>query len=110
MAETDPYAESLRVTDPLQEPIFRSAIQALQFPLGSRGLDVGCGIGLQAMLLAEAAGPAGHVTGLDLSPSLLLVAGDLVERAGLAESPAFILNHPDYYAFFTYSMFSGKVP
>ena len=26
------------------------------------------------------------------------------------ESPDFVLNLPDYYAFFTYSMFHGKVP
>jgi demethylmenaquinone methyltransferase/2-methoxy-6-polyprenyl-1,4-benzoquinol methylase len=30
-------------------------------------------------------------------------------RLCLAESPDFILNHPDYYAFFTYSMFCGRV-
>jgi hypothetical protein len=29
-------------------------------------------------------------------------------RLCLPESPDFILNHPDYYAFFTYSMFRGK--
>ena len=26
------------------------------------------------------------------------------------ESPDFILNHPDYFAFFTYSLSSGTVP
>jgi demethylmenaquinone methyltransferase/2-methoxy-6-polyprenyl-1,4-benzoquinol methylase len=31
------------------------------------------------------------------------------QRLCLPESPNFILNHPDYYAFFTYSMFHGKV-
>jgi demethylmenaquinone methyltransferase/2-methoxy-6-polyprenyl-1,4-benzoquinol methylase len=31
------------------------------------------------------------------------------KRLCLPESPDFILNHPDYYAFFTYSMFYGKV-
>ena len=31
------------------------------------------------------------------------------QRLGLPESPDFILNHPDYYAFFTYSMFHGRV-
>jgi demethylmenaquinone methyltransferase/2-methoxy-6-polyprenyl-1,4-benzoquinol methylase len=36
---------------------------------------------------------------------------DLAEyqRLCLPESPDFILDHPDYYAFFTYSMFTGKV-
>jgi ubiquinone/menaquinone biosynthesis C-methylase UbiE len=31
------------------------------------------------------------------------------QRLCLPESPDFILDHPDYYAFFTYSMFHGKV-
>jgi len=69
--DTETYLQSLIVTNPLQEPIFRRAIHALDLPPGSRGLDVGCGIGLQAILLAEAVGPAGHVTGIDLSPEFL---------------------------------------
>lgn len=32
------------------------------------------------------------------------------QRLCLPESPDFILNQPDYYAFFTYSFFSGLVP
>jgi len=31
------------------------------------------------------------------------------QRLCQPESPHFILNLPDYYAFFTYSMFKGKV-
>jgi demethylmenaquinone methyltransferase/2-methoxy-6-polyprenyl-1,4-benzoquinol methylase len=31
------------------------------------------------------------------------------ERLCLPDSPEFILDHPDYYAFFTYTMFSGRV-
>jgi len=31
------------------------------------------------------------------------------QRLCQPESPDFILNLPDYYAFFTYSMFRGKV-
>ena len=31
------------------------------------------------------------------------------QRLCLLESPDFILNNPDYYAFFTYSLFRGKV-
>ena len=67
--DTDSYLRSLVVTGPLQEPVIRSAIQALDLPPGSRGLDAGCGIGHQALLLAEAVGGAGHVTDIDLSVS-----------------------------------------
>jgi demethylmenaquinone methyltransferase/2-methoxy-6-polyprenyl-1,4-benzoquinol methylase len=77
------------VSNPLREPVLRSAIQALQLPSGSRGLDAGCGIGLPALLLAEAVGPAGHVTGVDLSPELLVVARDIVQKAGLSRRISF---------------------
>jgi hypothetical protein len=46
MTGTKNYLQSLMVTKPLQEPIFLRAIHALNLPPGSRGLDVGCGIGL----------------------------------------------------------------
>ena len=84
MTETEAYVRSLAVTDPLIEPVIRAAIRALRLPPGSRGLDAGCGIGSQALLLAEAVGPAGHVTGLDLSPTYLAHAGQIVARAGLS--------------------------
>jgi len=82
-------AQMLLVGNPLIEPVDRAAIQALQLPPGSRGLDAGCGIGLQALLLAEAVGPAGHVTGLDLSPELLVYAKDVVKKAGLSKRVSF---------------------
>jgi ubiquinone/menaquinone biosynthesis C-methylase UbiE len=89
MTDTDAYIQSLMVTNPLIEPVMRSAIQALQLPSGSRGLDAGCGIGLQAVMLADAVGPAGHITGLDRSPELLAYGGEVVERAGLSERISF---------------------
>jgi ubiquinone/menaquinone biosynthesis C-methylase UbiE len=82
-------AEMARISNPLREPVLRSAIQALALPLGSRGLDAGCGIGLQTLLLAEAVGPAGHVTGLDLSPESLAYARDVAKRAGLSDRVSF---------------------
>jgi len=77
------------VSNPLSEAVTPSAIQALQLPPGSRGLDAGCGIGLQALSLAEAVGPAGHVTGLDLSPQFLVHAREIAEKAGLTERISF---------------------
>ena len=89
MTGTDSYLQSLMATNPLQEPIFRRAIHALNLPPGSRGLDVGCGIGLQALLLAEAVGAAGHVTGIDLSPKFLVYARSIAEKAGISEQVSF---------------------
>jgi len=87
--DMDAYAQRLAVSNPLSELIIPSAIQALQLPPGSRGLDAGCGIGLQALSLAEAVGPAGHVTGLDLSPQFLVHAREIAEKAGLSERISF---------------------
>lgn len=89
MPDTDYYVEMLRVTNPLRVPVLRSAIWTLRLHSGSRGLDAGCGIGLPALLLAEAVGPNGHVTGLDLSPEFLVVAKEIVEKASLSEHISF---------------------
>ena len=78
MTDAQHYAQMLRVSHSLREPVLRSAIPALQLPAGSRGLDAGCGIGHPATLLAEAVGPVGHVTGLDLSPEFLVYAREIV--------------------------------
>jgi len=89
MTDTDTYIQQLAESFPLRESTLRSAIQALQLPPGSRGLDAGCGIGHPALLLAEAVGPAGHVTGLDISSEFLLYAKEIVEKSGLSEQISF---------------------
>lgn len=89
MTRTIDYIQMLRLSNPLREPVIRSAIQSLALPPGSRGLDAGCGLGLQAVLLAEAVGPVGHVTGIDLSPEFLVYAEGIVEEAGLSEQISF---------------------
>ena len=89
MTGMETYKQSLLVTNPLIEPTIHAAIQALHLPLASSGLDAGCGIGLQTLLLAEAVGPAGHITGLDLSPELLGYAREIVSKASLSQRIAF---------------------
>jgi SAM-dependent methyltransferase len=89
MTDTDTHIQMLLESNPLREPLLRTAIQTLQLPQGSRGLDAGCGIGLQAMLLAEAIGPAGQVTGLDVSPAFLRYAETGVRESGLSSRISF---------------------
>lgn len=82
--------ENLEVADPLRAPVLRRAIRALPIAPGSRGLDVGCGVGRQALLLAEAVGPAGHVLGLDLRPELLRYAEGLARESWLGPRVSFM--------------------
>ena len=81
--DTDSYARRLAALDPLRAPAMRAGIAALGLPAGSRGLDVGCGIGLQVLLLARAVGPGGHVTGLDRNPAFLERGRARAKEAGL---------------------------
>ena len=88
-AVIDAQIKSLEEANPLREPILRAIITALQLPPGSHGLDIGCGIGLQTSLLAEATGPAGRVTGLDISPELLAYAQNRVRSLAGADRITF---------------------
>jgi demethylmenaquinone methyltransferase/2-methoxy-6-polyprenyl-1,4-benzoquinol methylase len=89
MTDTELYIQRLLETNPLREPLLREIIQALELPIGSHGLDAGCGIGLQSLLLADAAGPSGHITGLDILPELLAYAKEVVGNAELSDRITF---------------------
>lgn len=69
----------------LREPVLHALIHDLNLPQGSRGLDNGCGIGLQAVMLAEEVGSNGHVTGLDISTEILDVGRKIIENAGMSQ-------------------------
>lgn len=84
-AESNEYIQKLVETDPLREPLLRRIISDLKLDAGSRGLDAGCGIGSQCLLLAEALGKNGHVTGMDINPDLLKFARQRVRSAGSAD-------------------------
>ncbi|MBM3790732.1 MAG: class I SAM-dependent methyltransferase [Acidobacteria bacterium] len=89
MTDADDYIRALVAFTPLIEPVYRAAIRKLGLPAGSHGLDVGCGIGLQTLLFAQALGPESRVTGLDISPEFLGRAREIVEEAGLSERISF---------------------
>jgi demethylmenaquinone methyltransferase/2-methoxy-6-polyprenyl-1,4-benzoquinol methylase len=61
----EPFTKSLERMNRFQEPEARALIADLALPVGSSGLDVGCGVGLYALWLAEAVGPTGRVLGIE---------------------------------------------
>ena len=83
------YLRLLVDSHPLRAPVVRAAVRAFAPAAGSRGLDVGYGAGHAALVLAEAVGPAGYVTGVDIEPTFLAHARALADEAGLAARIAF---------------------
>jgi SAM-dependent methyltransferase len=64
---TRDYSDKLSAFNRFAAPELRQALAALEIRPGGRWLDVGCGAGLLTQLLAEALGPDGLVTGIDVS-------------------------------------------
>ncbi len=81
----DQLAESYdQVGVDLFQPIADGLVGHLRPDLGDQALDVGCGRGAALLRLAEAVGPSGAVTGLDLSPAMVAASRAALESAGLA--------------------------
>ena len=83
--DTATYLRHLKETDALRERMNLEIIRWLDLPKGSAGLDVGCGCGTQALMLSEAVGPEGHVTGLDVKPEFLAVAREAASKRNLSD-------------------------
>jgi len=75
----------LELMNRFQEPEMRAELAALPLPAGSRGLDVGCGVGLYALWLAEAIGPAGRIVAIDPSPERIAEAQQIIKSAPAAD-------------------------
>jgi len=77
------YIKIFKETNPIRESILLSAIQALNLAKGSKGLDAGCGLGQQSIMLTKEVGDQGHVTGLDIIPEFINYANELSKVHGL---------------------------
>ena len=80
---------NLERAGPLCGPVLQSAFRSLRLPPGSRGIDIGCGIGLSTVLLAEATQPGGAVTGVDIFEEVLEHARTRTRNHPLAGSIVF---------------------
>lgn len=68
------WAENQAQLDRQIAPLGLEALRVLAPVAGERILDVGCGCGQTTLDLASRVGPAGHVTGIDISEPMLEVA------------------------------------
>jgi ubiquinone/menaquinone biosynthesis C-methylase UbiE len=84
MANAESYIRIASIFDSLRSATVNDMIKTFQPAAGSKGLDAGCGIGLQCLRFAEEIGPAGHITGLDISPDILEHGRGLIEKAGMS--------------------------
>jgi arsenite methyltransferase len=50
---------------------------------GERVVDVGCGAGIDSLIVAKKVGPEGRVIGVDMTPSMLEKARQAAEEAGI---------------------------
>ncbi len=87
--DIESYIQSASVFNSLRESTLRAMVRALELPEGSRGLDAGCAIGLQCLLLAEEVGLSGRVTGLDISAKMLERGREIIRDAGMSERISF---------------------
>lgn len=62
------------------------AVAALRLSGGEHVVDVACGTGATLVALAEAVGPGGRVSGIDVSPDMVAIARRRVVQAGLTQS------------------------
>jgi len=83
------YIRLLLETDCLKDDLIGAVISWLDLPSGSRGLDAGCGLGSNTLLLAKAVGKGGHVTGLDISSDFLRIAAERMRQRGFEDRTDF---------------------
>ena len=89
MSNAEEYLRKLRLTMGMREGVIQRAIDWLEIPLGSRGLDAGCGEGSLTLMLAEMVGADGHITGVDIEPYFLSYAKEQAFGQNMSERVSF---------------------
>lgn len=64
-------------------PLARRLVDEIGPQPGERALDIGCGRGAALFPLADAVGPTGRVTGIDLAPGMVAATGAEARERGL---------------------------
>ncbi|MFL4471074.1 class I SAM-dependent methyltransferase [Tateyamaria armeniaca] len=70
----DKWVATQAQMDTLLQPVLDLVLTQAALPAGARVLDIGSGTGASVAQAAKAVGPKGHVTGLDISDTMLALA------------------------------------
>src|ERR1700686_4492962 len=90
------WADRQQIQDIVLRPVADVLIDRAKARAGERIVDVGCGSGATAIMLAQKVGPAGHVMGIDISGPMLARA----RQVAPAELPVdFVLGDATVYPF-----------
>lgn len=65
--------------DALMQSVLDLVLERAALPAGARVLDIGCGTGASLLQAAQKVGPTGHVTGFDISQTMLDLARSRVK-------------------------------
>jgi len=68
------------------QPIAASLSNELQPSVGEQWLDIGCGRGAVLQAAGAALGPAGHITGIDVSPKMVSLASEMIQNQRLSNA------------------------
>ena len=68
------WVEHDALMEAMLAPVGERVLDTLTLTAGTRALDVGCGCGHPTLSLAHRIGPAGSVTGIDVSAPMLALA------------------------------------
>lgn len=80
---TENVVESWVKSEPISDCATAPIMAFLKLSVGERVLDVACGGGKTTVVAAQAVGPSGHVTGIDISDGMIALAQMRITEAGL---------------------------
>lgn len=88
-AHSDEYVRSLAITHRLREPLLNRTLSYLEVTPGSLGIDLGCGVGLPAIVAASTPAIHPRIVGVDVREDFIKIAQDNAARLGLEAQLAF---------------------
>lgn len=108
MGHTDHERRRLALQAAVLNPLTEGFLARAGLTPGMRVLDLGCGVGDVAMLLARIVGPSGHVTAIDIDAGALAIAQGRAAEAGLSQISFEQVNVADHHAPIPYDAVVGR--